>query len=581
MLRKSTLAPALLTVLVVAVVVQLVISATDRAEDYRHLDALVEVQDLLMDRYVQPVDREALARSALDAMVASLDDPYTTFIPPEQMEAFEQQLTGVYAGIGAEIATRDGWLVIVTPFEGSPALEAGLFAGTIITEIEGQSTEGLTPAECADLLLGPPGTSVSIRHLPRDVDPADVAVRLDEAEPATLVRRRITTSVVAGLRRLGTDWDHTILVPHDQDGDAQRLAYVHLRQFSPTSPRELRSLIERLHDDGHAGLILDLRDNPGGSLPAAIDISDFFLEEGVITSVRERNGVETIFHTDEQAILPDLPLLVLVNGNAASASEILAGALQDNDRAPVMGSRTYGKGLVQEVAPLPLEHGTLKLTVAHYYLPSGRNINRMPDSTVWGVDPSPGLAFLVPDEAYIDWLEARQELEAIESLDAPGDALSIDTEWLRDTRRDPMLAEAAELLAQRIRTNAWTFLASLEEDADLPTSEVFREEMHRAALRRAELMEQLADVDEEIERLHGLADAIHLPDPLPDSELRGGTITVRDAAGLPVGRFRIDGGDVSLALETLRLTPFDPTDEAALAPAADPPAEPAIPVPSP
>ncbi|MDZ4832138.1 MAG: S41 family peptidase [Phycisphaerae bacterium] len=359
-------------------------SDRNATRDYAWFDPIIDVRQLVESSFVEPPDAKSMQEAALGAMVRSLGDPYSVYVPPASERSFNKDLRGNYVGIGAEIDMPDGWLRIVAPLDGSPAHESGILPGDIVLSIEGQTTHEKSVEECMALLLGDPGTAVKIRVRHPD----------QREEELSIVRRAIQAKTVKGFRRSAQGWEYML-------DPTNGIAYVQLAQFTETTAADLRATLDRLRDAGARGLVLDLRFNGGGSLSAAIQIADFFQEEGAIVSVKARDGQARAWEAKRDADDVGLPIVVLVNESSASASEILAGSLQENHRAKVLGTRTYGKGSVQDVKPLPDGHGTVKITTARYYLPSGRNITRSQkpedESKPWGVDPDPGFHISMDD----------------------------------------------------------------------------------------------------------------------------------------------------------------------------------------
>jgi carboxyl-terminal processing protease len=260
---------------------------------------------------------------------------------------------------------------VVTPIEDSPALRAGVEAGDIIEKVNGDSLEGLRLPEVVKKIGGPLGTLVrlTVKH-----------VTGEEVE-LKMTREEVHVPSVKGFVRKADDsWDYYVC-------DNPKIAYVRVTQFVPESFEELKKALTPLVADGMQGLVLDLRFNPGGRLDQARDIVNLFIDHGVIVSTKGRNRAEEIYRAKPDGVLPAFPMIVLVNEHSASASEIVSGSLMDNKRALVIGTRTYGKGSVQEVIPLDDKGGELKLTVAYYYLPSGKCVHRLKDAKDWGVDP--------------------------------------------------------------------------------------------------------------------------------------------------------------------------------------------------
>ncbi len=537
---KSIVGPSLLIVLSAAVLVQLPVAIAQRASGTGFIDPIIDVRRILLDEFVREPDEQQMRTAALRAMAAAVDDPYTVYVPPEAQRDFEKDISGTYVGIGAEVNIIDDRLTIITPMQDSPALDAGVRAGDVVLTIESTSTEGLTVEESIDLLLGEPETTVTI--LVRHTDGTE--------ESLNIVRRRIITKTVRGLRRRGETWDYCV-------DEKLKLFYVRVSQFNRSTGGELRALMDQLQLEGLNGLVLDLRDDPGGALSAATEVADLFLDSGLIVSVKGRDpSNQESLYARAEGTLPDFPMVVVVNGRSASASEIVAGALQDHGRAKVLGTRTFGKGSVQHVRPLPFDNGTIKYTAAQYFLPSGRNLNRMSDSLVWGVDPDPGMVVPMNDELYLQMLTARREFEIIEQPN--GDiALCADPEWIRSNILDEQLAAALEALQMRVRDDNWPNYG----DSD-PTLVELDEELQRLSGRRAAYLEQLEAIEDRMQELQSLAESAGDVPLLPSEvDLTGGIIALRDRYGNPIGRFEIRGGNVELALQTLRLQTLPIDDE--------------------
>ena len=533
---KPSFLPMALIVVLVAILVQLPLALAQRGSDYEWFDPIIVVRRYLLDKYVEQPDEEAIQQSMIDAMIRTLDDPYTLYVPPAREAEFNKELRGTYIGIGAEVSVRSDYLTIITPLEDSPALEAGVRAGDLVLEIEGRSVYRQSIHECINLLLGEAGTPVTIRV--RHLDGTE--------ESLTIVRQRIVTSTVKGVRRIGEEWDHWL--------DRQRgIGYVRLTQFTNPSVENLKAALDELQAQGLRGLVLDLRRNPGGELSVAIRIADLFLSGGVIVSVKGRNTRPQTWHARPEGTLPPFPMVVLVNGESASASEIVAGALQENGRAKVLGTRTYGKGSVQEVHELPYHRGVLKLTAGHYYLSSGRNLARRSDSTEWGVDPDPGFVVSMSWDEYQDMLEARQQLEIIrhDASKQPGNLA--DPDWIREHLQDTQLAAALEALAARVEGQDWPVVG--DQESTLPA---IAERISEQVRLRRYLTDRLDDTEATLRELRELEVQAGKPPLLPpDKDTTEGTLTVRDRHGKLIGNYLIEGGDLELALGQVRLRPID------------------------
>jgi carboxyl-terminal processing protease len=319
-----------------------------QGEAYENLKVFTEVLSYIEANYVEEVEPEKLMQGAIRGMLRTLD-PHSSFMPQDVYREMQVETEGRFGGLGIEITVRDDVLTIVAPIEGTPAFRAGLQAGDQIVKIEGESTKEMSLIDAVKKLRGPEGTTVTISMFRKGfTDPQDV----------TLTRAVIQIKSVR--------WKK---LPDD-------IGYVKLRSFQKTSTEELEEALQDLEEQRIRGLVLDLRNNPGGLLEQAISVSDEFLEAGkLIVYTKGRLASQNMkgFSKNERAHL-GYPLAILVNGGSASASEIVAGALQDLGRATIIGSQSFGKGSVQTIIPLSDGSG-LRLTTAKYYTPKGREIN--------------------------------------------------------------------------------------------------------------------------------------------------------------------------------------------------------------
>ncbi len=323
------------------------VSANDE-ETYKGLKIFSDVIDLIEKNYVDPVDSKDLIQKAIQGMVNSLD-PHSQLLPPEAFEELQIDTRGEFGGIGIVITMQKGLLTVISPIEGTPAQKAGIKAGDIIIKVDGESTKEMMLWEAVKKMRGPKGESVVITIFREgETDPMDF----------TLVRDIIPIESVR----------YMTLQPG--------YGYIRITNFQENTTEDLNAALKALEHGKTPlnGLVLDLRDNPGGLLNQAVDVSDVFLDEGNIVSIKGRMKRHTkSFDARPDRVKHLYPIVVLINGGSASASEIVAGALQDHRRAVILGTTSFGKGSVQTVESLRDGYG-LKFTIARYYTPSGRSI---------------------------------------------------------------------------------------------------------------------------------------------------------------------------------------------------------------
>lgn len=324
-----------------------VVQQRSSREGARLLD---QVLGIVASRFVDSLDEAALYEKAARGLVHQLNDPYSILLSPKELSSFNAQTNGRYAGIGMEIAQIAGFVEVQRVFPHTPAEQAGVEEGDRIVAIDTVSTRGWTTQQTSDALKGTPGSKVLVKFSRPGVA---------ELIPITFTRAVIKIPAVA----------YAIML----DG---KVGYIPLLQFNETATEELEASVARLTREGARGVILDLRGNPGGILDQSLSVSNLFLRKGLeISRIRARSGETQSYAATEDAAAPSLPLVVLTDGRSASASEIVAGALQDHDRALVMGTTSFGKGLVQSVFPLDGGYA-LKMTTAKWYTPSGRSIQK-------------------------------------------------------------------------------------------------------------------------------------------------------------------------------------------------------------
>jgi carboxyl-terminal processing protease len=400
MLRRHAISLVLILAAVGIVVWGFEATAEQESKDaklFGDVNRFIEVLRLVQKQYVRDVDTKKMFQDAINGMLNGLD-PFSNYVPEEDMEEFKKATIGKFGGIGIQIGMRKGMLGVISPLEGTPAYRAGVLSGDIIMEIDGKSTENIRLDQAVKTLTGEPGTKVrlKVRHMTGDT-----------AE-YTITRELIEVHTVKGVKRDDkNEWVYIL------DAD-KKIGYIRLTSFVENSTGDLKKAVESLQKDGMKALILDLRFDPGGILKTAIEICDMFIDKGIIVQTKGRTTPYWEATATKDGTLPYFPMVVLVNQFSASASEIVSGCLQDHHRAIVVGERTFGKGSVQNVIPLEGEKAALKLTTSKYYLPSGRNIHRDEDMTEkdeWGVMPD--IVVPMTPEEYVGIIRARQDADVI------------------------------------------------------------------------------------------------------------------------------------------------------------------------
>ncbi len=325
----------------------------NRKDVYEQLNLFGEVFDRVRSTHVESVKSKDLIRAAIDGMLSSLD-PHSGYLPPESFEDMQVDTKGAFGGLGIEVTQEDGFVKVVSPMDGTPAFEAGVEAGDFITHVDSEPTLGLTLGEAVDKMRGPVGSEITL-----------TIVRVGETEPLEIVIVRDVIKLTAAKVRT--------------EG---KIIIIRVTTFNEqTTPNIKDGIKQQIADlDGKenvVGFVLDLRNNPGGLLSEAISVTDMFLEKGEIVSTRGRKKDDGERYNARSGDLAEgKPIVIIINGGSASASEIVAGALQDHKRAIVVGTKSFGKGSVQSILPIGQE-GAIRLTTARYYTPSGRSIQAL------------------------------------------------------------------------------------------------------------------------------------------------------------------------------------------------------------
>jgi carboxyl-terminal processing protease len=320
---------------------------------YEQLDLFGDIFERIRGQYVEEVEPKDLIEAAINGMLTSLD-PHSSYLPPDDFDDMQVQTRGEFGGLGIEVTQEDGFVKVVSPMDDTPAAAAGIQSGDFITQVNGENLMGLLLDEAVEKMRGPVGSEIVLTIVREGVaDPFDVSIIRDTIK-LTAVRSRVVGDAI--VLRVTTFNDQT---------------YPNLEEGLKKSIKELGGI------DNVSGIVLDLRNNPGGLLNQAIKVSDAFLEKGEIVSTRGRNPQDgERFNATGGDLAQGKPMVVLINGGSASASEIVAGALQDHRRAVVVGTKSFGKGSVQTLVPLRGD-GAMRLTTARYYTPSGRSIQAL------------------------------------------------------------------------------------------------------------------------------------------------------------------------------------------------------------
>ncbi|MCA9186094.1 MAG: S41 family peptidase [Pirellulaceae bacterium] len=411
-----------LTIIFITAIVSL--ACYHRAARSRYATTVADTIGLISDQYVEPVSERELFENAMKGMAGRLD-PYSDFIGPSEYSQLQEDLEQEFGGVGivVELDPKTNRLTVLSPLVDTPAYRAGMRSGDVILKIDNEDTTDFTLMDAVDRMRGKPDTDVTL-----------TVQHADEADSQDYVIRRAIIpieSVLGDSRDDDSRWRYFL-------EDHPDIAYIRLISFGDDSERELGNVLSNLPDDT-IGVILDLRDNPGGLLPTAVNICDMFVEHGNIVSTRGRDGViERSFeaHAGDERLPDNIPMVVLIDHYSASASEILSACLQDHGRAVIVGERSWGKGTVQNVFEMEGGRSALKLTTATYWRPSGKNIHRGRDATdddEWGVSPDEGFEVKLTEEEFIERLKHRRDRDVsrdttpAEASNEIGDETTTDT----------------------------------------------------------------------------------------------------------------------------------------------------------
>jgi carboxyl-terminal processing protease len=397
------------------------------ADTYRQLNLFGDVFERIRADYVEKPDDSKLIESAINGMLTGLD-PHSSYMDAKSFRDMQVQTRGEFGGLGIEVTMEDGLIKVVTPIDDTPAAKAGIRANDIITKLNDDQVQGLTLNQAVEKMRGPVNTKIKLTIVRKGVDkPIEVSIMRD------IIRVRAVRSQVEG----------------------DDVGYIRMTQFNEQTTDGLKKAIAditaKVSEDKLKGYILDLRNNPGGLLDQAISVSDAFLQKGEIVSTRGRNAEETQrFNARPGDLTKGKPVIVLINGGSASASEIVAGALQDHKRVTVVGTRSFGKGSVQTIIPLGAGNGALRLTTARYFTPSGRSIQAK------GITPDIQVLQDVPED-----LKAKTDTQGEASLrghlkgDAGKEQTGSQSYIPPDPKNDKALHMAEDLLRGTVVNSAF------------------------------------------------------------------------------------------------------------------------------
>jgi carboxyl-terminal processing protease len=449
----------------------------DQKTKHENVRLIIDVLDEVEKKYVKDLDtekRRELVENMINGGLGRLD-PHSMYINAKEYKEFTKASRGKFGGVGIKLGTdRGGQLYVESPMPGTPAYEAGILAGDLILKIDGESTENMSQRQAIDKITGDPGQKVVLTVLHEGSrKPEDIAINRAEI---------IIESVLGDLRMEKNlkEWDFVI--------DKQtKIGYIRITSFSETTVEELTKVVDQLQQDGIKGLILDLRTNPGGLLKAAVEVSELFLPPGTrVVSTVGRSEKEVVYDASKPALSKDgpytsYPIAILLNRYSASASEIVAGALQQAGRAVIIGERSYGKGSVQTVIMMESGTSALKLTTATYFVGKDdkkKNIHRFPDSKdtdEWGVKPNEGYDVKLSDEEFVNYMKWRPVRDIVRKPGQPAPKLD-ESRKVDPDFKDRVLEKAKEYIKGEIQKPA----AQGQRPAPVVPAEVIGEALENA-----------------------------------------------------------------------------------------------------
>ena len=384
--------------------------ADNEISEYDYLKFLGDSIEKIKTDYVEHVENKEIVESAINGILSSLD-PHSSFLNAKNLEDMKIQTKGIFGGLGIEVTMENGFVKVISPIDDTPAYKAGIKAGDYITHLNKKSVIGLTLDEAVGKMRGPVGSKLKVTIGRTNMEPFDITIKRDVIK-ITSVRSRIEKDV----------------------------GYVRITTFSEQTNKSTKEAIKKLKKNKNLkGFVLDLRNNPGGLLEQAVYVSDLFLEKGEIVSTRGRDSENPeTYKAKPGDVINGLPLVVLINGGSASASEIVAGALQDHKRAIILGTQSFGKGSVQTIIPVN-PYGALRMTTARYFTPSGRSIQKK------GISPD-----IVVNEAKLEKVKKRngnRESDLRGALDNPNQEMeNNDTNNEKESTNDFQLSRALDLV---------------------------------------------------------------------------------------------------------------------------------------